>query len=171
MKPAETAIGAWHGRFLLALGATAFLVVPMFVGRLAENARIGLWEDRGFGPDEPRQWWSQDISSRSEALEWRANGFAPEGAGAWRRMEFIAADAKEWAEGGFNVRAAADWRREAFDPAAAAEWKNAGFSIGDAVAWRKRAFGPRDAARWKQAGLSPLDAVAQRADGGRRERR
>ena len=99
-------IGAWHGRFLLAVAAAAFFFVPLWVGRMAENARIATWEERGFGPDEPRRWWSHDISSRSEALMWRAAGFSPERAGAWKRMDFVAADARDWAETGFDVRPA-----------------------------------------------------------------
>ena len=168
MNPSQTAIGAWHGRFLLALAAAAFFVGPLLVGRVAENVRIGLWVDRGFGPEQPRQWWSHDISSRSEALTWRASGFAPERAGAWKRMAFIAVEAKEWTEAGFDVQTAAEWRREAFAPTVAAEWKKGGFSVGEAVAWRKRAFAPAEAATWRQAGRSPLDAAGQRAAGATR---
>ena len=168
MNRPDTAIGTWHGRLLLALAAAAFFFGPMFVGRVAENARIGLWVDRGFGPEEPRQWWSHDISNRSEALVWRADGFSPERAGAWRRMEFIAVEAQEWTEAGFDVQTAAEWRREAFAPTVAAEWKGAGFSIGEAVAWRKRAFGPAEAATWGQAGRSPLEAAEKRAARGTR---
>ena len=162
MKRAGSAMGLWHGRFLVALAAAAFFVVPMFVGRIADRARIAQWQDRGSGREEPRVGWSHDISSRSEALQWRASGFGPEGAGAWKRMEFIAEDAKEWTGAGFDVLEASEWRRAAFEPTGAAEWKSAGLSIGEAVAWRKRAFGPAEAAMWKRAGRSPIEAAEQR---------
>lgn len=127
--------------------------------------RIGAWQDRGFGPDEVRQWWSHDITRLSEALEWRASGFDAGGAGAWKRMAFVPFDAGEWVAADFDVRTAATWNREAFDAEAAAMWRDEGFSIGDAVAWRKRAFESGDAAAWRRAGHSPLEAAESRGAG------
>lgn len=163
MTQTDTAMGSWHGRFLLALAAAAFFVVPMSIGRFADHVRIGQWQDRGFGSEEPRLWWSYDISRLPEALTWRAQGFGPERAGAWKKMEFIAEEAREWTDVGFDVLAASEWRRAAFDPAAANAWKSAGPGIGEAVAWRKRAFGPSEAATGKRAGRSPLEAAEERA--------
>lgn len=157
------AVGPWHGRFLLVIAAAAFVFVPMFAGRAAEQTRIGWWEDRGFGRDEPRQWWDHGIPLVSDAVQWRAHGFMPDQAGVWKRMEFIAGEAMEWTDAGFDARTAAEWRREAFEPGLAAAWKAAGFSIGEAVSWRKRAFGPDDAMKWREAGQSPLEAAEQRA--------
>jgi hypothetical protein len=144
------------------LAAAAFFFVPVFGARLAQHARIESWQRRGFGPDEPRIWWSHGFSRLSEAVRWRASGFAPQPAGAWKRMEFVAPDAKDWTERGFDPRTAAEWRREAFDAMAAGEWKGAGFSIGEAVSWRKRAFAAGEAAQWRAAGRSPLEAAAER---------
>jgi Ni/Co efflux regulator RcnB len=158
-------MSAWRGRVLLTIAAAAFFAGPMLGARAFENARIGAWEDRGFSRDAPRQWWSHGITHLSEALDWRASGFDPAGAGAWKRMLFVPVDAKEWGEVGFDARTAPEWRREAFDPAVAAGWRDAGFSIGDAVAWRKRAFGPADAAAWRRAGHSPIEAAEARAAG------
>ena len=162
MKQADTPMGSWRGRFLLTLAAVAFFVVPFSVGRLADQVRIGQWQDRGFGPEEPRVWWSHDITRLREALAWRAQGFSPERAGAWKTLEFIAVEAREWTEAEFDVLEASEWRRAAFEVAAAREWKSAGLGIGEAVAWRKRAFGPSEAATLKRAGRSPLEAAGER---------
>jgi hypothetical protein len=165
MTQAGATSGPWRGRFLLVLAGAAFFVLPMFAAHMVNSARVDHWQDFGFGAGEPPMWWSHGVSSRSDAVRWRANGFDPGRAGAWKKMGFIAEDAKDWTDAGFDVGDAAEWRRAAFDPPAAVDWRSAGFSIGEALAWRKHAFEPADAAEWKQAGRSPIEAAEERTTG------